>query len=74
MRDTQSTYGMRHINWVRVVVDGAASHAEAHGIGHRLPCTATVSMAAAAELAGRGIPVVVTRAADADTRAATTAR
>ena len=64
MRDDRSSYGMPHISWVRVVVDGASARAEVHGIGHRLPRTAAVPLSAAAGLAARGVPLLISHIDD----------
>jgi len=50
---------MRRVEWVRVVVDAESVHAEAVGIGHRLPTTCRISMDTAAALARQGVPVTV---------------
>jgi hypothetical protein len=54
--------GLRHLQWVRVVVNGEATRAEAVGIGHRHPRTVPITLALAARLVGNGTPVVILRA------------
>ena len=50
---------MRHVRWVRVIVDGPQSRAEVSGIGHRLPRTISVPLGVAASLAADGVPLFV---------------
>jgi hypothetical protein len=53
--------GLRHLQWVRVVLGGDATRAEAVGIGHRHPRTVPITLALAARLVGNGTPVVIHR-------------
>jgi hypothetical protein len=51
--------GMRRVSWVRIVVDGTATHCEVLGVGHRLPNAHPVSLETALALAAGGVPTVV---------------
>jgi hypothetical protein len=52
---------LRRINWVRVIIDRNGVRAEAVGIRHRLPAVVPISVAMAASLARKGVPLVVRR-------------
>jgi hypothetical protein len=54
--------GLRHLQWVRIVVNGTATRAEAVGIGHRHPRSVPITLALAARLVRDGTPLVVHRA------------
>lgn len=58
---TAAALGMRHISWIDITVDEVGVRAQAHGVGHRLPRVIPVSLAAAADLASGGTPLVVHR-------------
>ena len=64
---------MRHVSWVRIVVDGSGAHCEILGVGHRLPTVRRVSLDTALALAASGVPTVV-RSADAPSEQALAAR
>ena len=51
--------GLRRIHWVRVLVDGDNTRAEAFGLAHRRPATVPISLRMASRLAAAGIPMVV---------------
>jgi hypothetical protein len=54
---------MRRVRVVLVIVDGRGHiRREAHGVGHRLPCTRVISRQTAEALRGRGVPVLIRRA------------
>jgi len=58
---TAAALGMRHISWIDIIVDDAGARAQAHGVGHRLPRVIPLSLAAAADLASEGTPLVMRR-------------
>ena len=64
--------GLRRVAWVRLTTGAGVPVAEAFGISHRLPRIHRVSLAAAADLARRGVPLVVRRAAEGDRDAEST--
>ena len=51
--------GLRRIQWVRVLVDGERTRAEAIGLAHRRPATVPISLRMASRLAAAGVPLVV---------------
>jgi hypothetical protein len=53
--------GLRHVQWVRVVVGPEETRAEAVGIGHRHPRSVPISLSLAARLVGAGTPLVIHR-------------
>lgn len=56
--------GMRQVRLVLIVIDGRGHiRREAHGVGHRLPCTRVISRQTAEALRDRGVPVQVRRRA-----------
>ena len=58
--------GLRRIHWVRVLVDGDNTRAEAIGLAHRRPATVPISLRMASRLAASGVPMVVRHLASAD--------
>lgn len=50
---------MRHVVWVRIVVDDEGPHCDVLGVGHRLPNVHRVSLETALALAASGVPTVV---------------
>ena len=50
--------GLERVQWVRIVIDGAGTHYEVAGIGHRRPVVRTVPVCTAAALIAAGVPVV----------------
>ena len=58
--------GLRRIHWVRVLVDGDNTRAEAIGMSHRRPATVPISLRMASRLAASGVPMVVRHLAGAD--------
>ena len=52
---------MRRISWVRVSWERGRYRARAIGLGHRLPTEQLIPMEMAADLAARGVPVVIRR-------------
>ena len=60
---------MRRISWVGIDLTGDTPRAELHGIGQHRPVTRSIPLAAAAELAGSGVPTVVHRPDDPETAA-----
>ncbi|HEY3941147.1 MAG TPA: hypothetical protein VGL60_01570 [Acidimicrobiales bacterium] len=55
--------GLRRVDWIRVVVDHHEVHAEAVGVGHRLPATCPIPLSTAAALIAEGIPSITQRVA-----------
>ena len=54
---------MRRVLWVRVTCGRDGAHAEAVGLGHRMPRVMPIGMDRAARLSAAGVPVVVRRMA-----------
>jgi hypothetical protein len=58
--------GLRRVQWVRVLVDGESTRAEAIGVAHRRPATVPISLRMASRLAAAGVPTVVRHLGTAD--------
>jgi len=60
------TTGLRRVHWVRVLVDGESTRAEAIGLAHRHPATVPISLRMASRLAAAGVPMVVRHSGTAE--------